>query len=105
MSGMFVRNTAFNQDLGMWNLNSLTHAIGMFSNSSALSDANVQNILVGWSNNTNTNTGVNANNLFGNRTMSIASYSSAKSAYDNLAAPVSSGGKEWDLTNAITWVP
>lgn len=100
---MFRNNEAFDQDLGAWDLSSLQDARGMF-NDCAISDANIENCLVGWSNNPNTNTGVDASGLVGNRSISESSFPNAKTAYDTLAAPVSSGGKGWDLTNAITWV-
>jgi len=38
------------------------------------------------------------------RTLAIATYPAAKTAYDNLIASVGSGGKGWDMTGAITWV-
>lgn len=103
MQAMFSNNSAFDQDLSSWNLSSLQFAQGMFHDA-PISDANIENCLVGWNNNPNTNTGVSASGMFGNRSISESSFPNAKAAYDNLAAPVSSGGKGWDLTNAITWV-
>ena len=65
---------------------------------------NIQTTLVGWANYVNTNTGVNAPQLFGGRNMSQSFYSAGKAAYDTLTAPVSSGGKGWTITG-ITWTP
>lgn len=103
-AAMFYRADAFDRDLSGWNLSSATDMSLMFSQLGGLSDTNVSNILIGWEASANTATGVNASQLFGNRTMSQTTYAAAKTAYDNLATAVGSGGKGWNLTNAITWV-
>lgn len=108
MQNMFARNQNFDQDLGSWDLSSLQFASGMFYDCVSLSNDNVENMLVGWNNNPNTNTGVNASNAFGfnngvSREISQSTYSSAKTAYDNLTASTGSGGYGWTITG-ITWV-
>jgi surface protein len=101
---MFANNTVFNSNIGNWDLRNASGMTYMMSGAISLTDANVENILVGWNNNVNTATGVNATELFGNRTMNQTTYAAGKTAYDNLALAVGSGGKGWNLTNAITWV-
>jgi len=82
------------------NLNSLQTA--QFALDGA-NDANASATLVGWANNVNTNTGVDASNLFGTTSINESFFSDAKAAYDTLVAPVSSGGKGWTITG-ITWI-
>ena len=69
-----------------------------------MSAANVSATIIGWEANTPA-TGVSATNCFGNITMSEATYSAAKTAYDSLVLAVGSGGYGWNLTGAINWVP
>jgi hypothetical protein len=47
MHSMFSGSGAFNQDIGNWDISSLTDAIGMF-NDSKMSIANMDNTLRGW---------------------------------------------------------
>ena len=101
---MLSNNVNFNNDVGNWDIRNASNMTYMFSGATALTDANVENILVGWNNNVNTAEGVNATQLFGNRTMNQTTYSAGKTAFDNLATSVGLGGKGWNLTNAITWV-
>jgi hypothetical protein len=103
-SQMFNASVTFNENIGNWDLRNASNMINMFVGATALTDANVENILVGWNNSVNTAEGVNATGLFGNRTMNQTTYAAGKAAYDNLATAVGSGGKGWNLTNAITWV-
>jgi surface protein len=103
-AAMFYRADSFDRDLSGWNLSSATDMSLMFTQLGGLSDTNVSSILIGWEASANTATGVNATQLFGNRTMNQTTYATAKTAYDNLATAVGSGGKGWNLTNAITWV-
>jgi|GEM_PF-1233235 surface protein len=50
MASMFSENTVFNQDLGRWNINNVTTMHNMFNaNGSALSPANYDALLTGWS--------------------------------------------------------
>ena len=69
-----------------------------------MSAANVSATIIGWESNAPA-TGVDATQCFGNITMSIATYGTAKAAYDNLILAVGSGGYGWNLTSAINWVP
>ena len=82
-------------------LDALVDAEGALAGMSA---PNVATTLVGWDNYANTNTGVNATNLFGSVSMSQSTYSNAKAAYDNLIDSVANGGKGWTITG-ITWTP
>lgn len=50
MSRLFSENVVFNQDLGRWNINNVTNFHNMFNaNDSALSTANYDALLTGWS--------------------------------------------------------
>lgn len=87
---------------GAWDIGSATTMTSFMRGATAAdADATIR----GWESATNTPTGVNAASAFGNVTMSEATYSAAKTAYDNLILAVGSGGYGWNLTNAINWVP
>lgn len=103
LSNMFYGALSFDQNLGSWELNSLISCNNMFEDTN-MSDSNIQSVLVGWNNNSNTNTGVNAARLFGVKSLSQSAYPSAKAAYDNLVLSVGSGGKGWTITD-LTWAP
>lgn len=100
--------TNFNQDLNPWIFQTGAN-ISQMCFQSGMSDANIAASLVGWDN-PSQGTGVNASGWCASqpgttpRTLAIATYPAAKTAYDNLIAPVGSGGKGWDMTGAITWV-
>jgi hypothetical protein len=47
MNQMF-RGTPFNQDISSWNVSGVTNMTNMFFNNSALSNANYNSILTGW---------------------------------------------------------
>ena len=100
--------TNFNQDLSPWIFQTGAN-ISQMCFQSGMSDANIAASLVGWDN-PSQGTGVNASGWCASqpgttpRTLAIATYPAAKTAYDNLIAPVGSGGKGWDMTGAITWV-
>lgn len=98
----------FNQYFGSWQFQTGASAANLAYNTTTLTDANVANILVGWDAVVGQGTGVSITNwcssYSGPRTLTIATYPTAKTAYDNLIASVGSGGKGWDMTGAITWV-
>ena len=88
------------RDLSGWDLSSVTTVSKGFT---FMPPSYVRLALIGWANNSNTNTGVNAtNSAFGNITMSQSTYPAAKTAYDTLVDSVSNGGKGWTITG-ITW--
>lgn len=86
---------------GAWDIGSATTMVDFMRGATA---ADADTTIRGWEAAVNTPTGVNATGCFGNVTMSEATYSAAKTAYDNLVAPTP-GGYGWNLTNAINWVP
>lgn len=98
----------FNQYFGSWQFKTGANAASLAYATTTITDANVANILVGWDAVVGQGEAVNMTNWCssnaGPRTLAIATYSSAKTAYDNLIASVGSGGKGWDMTGAITWV-
>ena len=107
-SGVVWGATLWDHSLASWVFQSGCNASQMCM-STSISDANVSATLIGWDN-PSQGTGVNAArwcaiNSSTPKTMSIGSYPAAKTAYDNLIASVGSGGKGWDMTGAISWVP
>jgi surface protein len=93
-------NCSIYRDLSAWDL---TSATTMTNFAERMPDSKVAAALVGWGNNVNTNTGVNAGGVFGSRDIDQTTYASAKSAYDTLVDSVANGGKGWILTG-LNWV-
>jgi hypothetical protein len=108
LSNMLFFATSWNQDLSPWIFQTGANASNLCFQS-GISDANIAASLVGWD---NPSQGLNVNATgwcarqpgITPRTLAIATYPAAKTAYDNLIAPTGSGGKGWDMTGAITWV-
>ena len=98
--GSAFENVYLDRDVSGWDLTSATTLGNAFT---GLVDDQAAAALVGWNNNSNTNTGVTATSIFGgNRPLSQTTYASAKTAYDNLVDSVANGGKGWTITG-ITW--
>lgn len=106
MRTMFYEAYAIDQNFGPWKFKTGA-SCSSWCISSGISDANVAASLVGWDAVVGQGEAVSMPSwcsLGGPRTLAIATYPAAKAAYDNLIAPVGSGGKGWDMTGAITWV-
>ena len=88
-----------NRDLAGWDLSSATSMATAFK---GLHASKIISSIIGWANNANTNTGVNASAIFGNVTLNQTDYPAAKTAYDTLTDSVANGGKGWTITG-ITW--
>lgn len=127
MYEMFKDASAFAQDLSSWDVSNVGSFEGVFRSSQSdfdystwqlhsatslrrawfgnvISAANVSACLIAWEADASTATGVDAYECFSNITMSETTYSTAKTAFDNLILAVGSGGYGWDLTGAINWV-
>jgi hypothetical protein len=107
LNAMFYQASAIDQNFGTWQFKTGANA-SSWHYSSGISDANVALCLIGWDAVVGQGEAVSmiswCSSGAGPRTLAIATYPSAKTAYDNLIAPVGSGGKGWDMTGAITWV-
>jgi surface protein len=127
MFEMFKDASAFAQDLSSWDVSNVGSFEGVFRSTQSdfdystwqlhsatslrrawlgnvISAANVSACLISWEADPLTATGVDAFECFSGITMSETTYSTAKTAFDNLILAVGSGGKGWDLTGAINWV-
>lgn len=107
LNSMFHTNTAFNQNLGTWKFQTGAIASSLLYGASAFTDANVAACLTGWDavvgQGDNVQMASWCASTSGPRSLAIATYPAAKTAYDNLIAPTP-GGRGWDMTGAITWV-
>lgn len=104
---MFDGATSFNQNLGAWTFNDGANLQYMFQNCSALTDANVALMLIGWDV-AGQGENINGTLMFflstGFRSMAISTYPAAKAAFDNLGLATGSGGRGWSLAaSGITW--
>lgn len=106
LTQMLYNATSWNQNIGSWQFKTGAIASSLCY-ASAISDANVAACLTGWDAVVGQGDNVQLTSwcavVSGPRTLAIASYPAAKTAYDNLIAPTP-GGRGWDMTGAITWV-
>jgi hypothetical protein len=92
MSSMFSEATAFNQNIGSWNLNASVNLSNMLDNS-GMDCSNYAATLIGWQANASCPTG---------RTLGASGLTygtSATAARDNLVLATGSGGKGWTITD------
>ena len=97
---------SWDQNIGAWTFQDGANA-GTLANASGISDANVAACLTGWDV-TGQGINVDASSWCANgntpRTLAIATYPAANTAFDTLIASTGSGGMGWNMTGAITWV-